>query len=89
MTHYTKLVFFHPVGSTDHVVHSNVSGARIIDTLFFILMWDRYGFHKNLSGTHYAELVFLHPVRYAGQIVQSGASGSRNVNTQFFVLGWD
>jgi hypothetical protein len=70
-------------------VHSNVFGARNVDTLFFILEWDRYGFHKNSIGTSYVELMFLHPVGSAGHVVHFGASGSRNVNALFFMLGWD
>jgi hypothetical protein len=75
-THYAELLFLHPVGSTDHVVHSNVSGAQIVDTLFLILGRDRYRFQKNCAGTHYTEHVFLHTVGYVGHVVQSGASGS-------------
>jgi hypothetical protein len=72
-----------------HVVYSNVSRARNVDTLFFILVWDRYGFHKNSTGTRYVVLMFLHPMGSDGHVVHSGASGSRNVNALFFMLGWD
>jgi hypothetical protein len=36
-THYTKLALLHPDGSVGHVVHYVVSGARNVDTLFFML----------------------------------------------------
>jgi hypothetical protein len=58
-TRYVELVFLHPVGSVGHVVHSGVSGTQNADSLFFMLDWDQYGFHKKHAGTHYAELVFL------------------------------
>jgi hypothetical protein len=51
------------------------SGARNIDALFFVLGWDRSGFHEKHIGTSYVELLFLHPMGYAGQVVHSGASG--------------
>jgi hypothetical protein len=35
-TRYAALVFLHSLGSAGHVVHSGVSGARKIDTLFFM-----------------------------------------------------
>jgi hypothetical protein len=33
-THYSKLVFFHLVGSMGHVVHSGVFKAQNVDALF-------------------------------------------------------
>jgi hypothetical protein len=88
-THYGKLEFLHPMGSTVHVLHSGASEAQNVDILFFMLSWDRYGFNKKHAGTRYAELVFLHLVGPAGHIVHSGASRARNVDALFFMLGWD
>jgi hypothetical protein len=58
-----------------HIVHSGASGARNVDTLFFMLRWDPYGFDKKCIGTHYAELLFLHPVGFVGHVVHFGVSG--------------
>jgi hypothetical protein len=67
--HYAELVFLHPVGSAGHVVHSGASEARNIDTLFFMLGWVPYQFHKKHTGTRYAELLFLHLVGYVVHVV--------------------
>jgi hypothetical protein len=57
-----------------HVVHSGVSRPQNVDAVFFILEWDRYGFHKKRVRTRYAEVVFLHPVRFVGHVVHSSVS---------------
>jgi hypothetical protein len=67
-------VFLYPAGSVGHVVHSGVSRPQNVDAVFFILEWDRYGFHKKRVRTRYAEVVFLHPARFLGHVVHSSAS---------------
>jgi hypothetical protein len=73
-TRYTELLFLHPVGSADHVVHFDAFGAQNVTALFFMLWWDWYGFDKKHAGTHYAELVFFDPVESMGHVVHSNAS---------------
>jgi hypothetical protein len=76
------------VGHAGHVVHSGAFGEQNVDTLFFMLKWDRYGFDKKCHWTCYAELVFFNPVGYAGHVVHSGASRECNNDALFFTLGW-
>jgi hypothetical protein len=71
--------------SVGHVVHSGASGVQNIDTLFFMLEWERYGFHKKSTGTRYAELIFLHPVGSVGQVVNFVASSAWNIGTLFLI----
>jgi hypothetical protein len=70
-------------------MHSGASAVRNIDVLYFMLRWDRYGFHKSHAGTRYAELVFLHPVGSAGHIMHSAASEAQIVKPLFLLLEWD
>jgi hypothetical protein len=81
-------VFLYPVGVAGHVMHSSVSGAQNVDTLFFMLEWAWYGLHRKHARTRYAKIVFLHPVGSAGHEVHSGGAGAQNVNTLFFMLRW-
>jgi hypothetical protein len=64
------------VGSVGHIVHSGAFGVQNINALFLMLRWDRYGFHKNCTGTRYVAPVFLHPVGSVGHVVHSDASGA-------------
>jgi hypothetical protein len=75
VTHYIKLVFLHPVGSTGHVVHFGASGPLNVDALFFMLRWAQCNFRKKRAGTCYVELVFLYLMGFGGHEVHSGASG--------------
>jgi hypothetical protein len=72
---YAEHVFFNPIGSVGHVVHSGAFGAQNFDALFFMLGWDRFGFEKKCDGAGYAEVVFLHPVGSTGHRVHCDASG--------------
>jgi hypothetical protein len=56
-------------------VHFGASQVQNVDALFFVLGWDRYGFHKNNVETRYAERVFLYVVGPTGHVVHLGASG--------------
>jgi hypothetical protein len=65
------------------------SGTPNNDALFFVLRWDRYGFHEKHARTHYTELVFLHPMGSMGRVVHYGANGMRNVGALCFLLERD
>jgi hypothetical protein len=66
-------------------VHSGASEALNIDALFFIIVWDRYEFHKKHTGTRYAELVCFYPEQSVGHLLHSGVSGAQNVDAIFFM----
>jgi hypothetical protein len=86
--HVTPNLCFCTVGFVGHLVDSAASRFQNADTLFFIIGWDRYGFHKKCIKTRYAELVSFHPVGSACHEVHFGVSGVRNLDTLFFMLGW-
>jgi hypothetical protein len=68
-------------------VDYDASEARNVDSLFFTLGWDWYGFDKKHIRAHYTELVFLHSVEYAGHVVHSGVSGVPTSMHYFSCLG--
>jgi hypothetical protein len=69
-------VFVHLLGYAGQIVHSGASGVQNIETLIFMLVWDRYRFLKKCVGIPYNELVFLPSVGYVCQEVLCSESGA-------------
>jgi hypothetical protein len=77
-----NLFFSHPEGSAGHIVHSGASGERNIDTLFFMLEWDQYGFDKKCITTRYAELLIFHPRSESSTQYFSSSAGTSTDSTK-------
>jgi hypothetical protein len=82
-----RIRVLHLVGSVGHIVHSGVSGAQNVGTLFFRLRWAWCSFQKKHVGTRYAELMFLYSVGSVGHIVHSYVSGHETTMNYFSSLG--
>jgi hypothetical protein len=83
VTHYTELVFLHPVGSVGHVVISDVFGARNINAMFSCSVGPGAVSIKKLIKTSYTEHVFLYHVGPVGHVVYFGVFEAQNVNALF------
>jgi hypothetical protein len=65
-------------------VHYGATGARNIDSLFFMLGWTQCGSHKKRARGRYTKFVFLHPGGSVGHVVRSGAS-ERKILMHYFL----
>jgi hypothetical protein len=83
-----QICVLHPVGFVGHVVIPVRPGCGT-SMHYFILQWNRYGFHETCAGTRYAKHVLLHPVEYAGHVVHFTASVVWDIDALYFTLGWD
>jgi hypothetical protein len=61
-----------------HILHSSVFGVQDVDSLFFMIGWDRYGFAKKRTETRYTEVMFLHSMGSPCHVVHSTAFGVQN-----------
>jgi hypothetical protein len=68
-----------------HVVPFVATGMQNIDALFFMLGWDRYGFHKNMTGRDMLQQTCVSPF---GMSSRNSAMGHATTNLRFCIR-WD
>jgi hypothetical protein len=87
-TRYAEPLFLYLVESAHHRVHSGVSGARNVDTIFQARVGPMQITQKEHRDT-LRQTCVLHPVGSTVHILYSSAPGARDVDPVFFRLGGD